>query len=308
MISCTCINLWGGVRNALRLILFPRICSRIKWSNCTFDKAVDKIIRADFGHIVDNYSDVHLSSLSSDIPNIIWVFWWQGENEMPAVIKECYNSVVRNANGREVRLLTKSNYSRYVQLPEHVERKFQQKIIGFPHYSDMLRLQLLARYGGLWIDAAVFVTKPIKILKTPFFSPKVSVIPTNTPHLSLWVIGIMGAAPNMPLFTYAYEMLVAYWNKYDGAFSYLMFDYFIRYGYEHLPWIKELIDSRPILSPDFFSMRYKFNQEVDYQTLDKLIQNNDFISLTYRIPYPFYTKDGRKTYYAALLNRYSKQQ
>lgn len=295
-----------GLMKAIRLIFAPRISDRLGLVNCTFENEVDKLIRKEFGFVIDKYKDVQFSSIPSEIPNIIWVFWWQGENEMPSVIKECYKSIVRNANEREVRLLTKTNYSKYVQMPEHIECKFKQKLIGFPHYSDMLRLQLLARYGGLWIDAAVYVTKPIEFPEYPFFSPKISATATDTPHLSLWVIGVMGGGAGMPLFNFAYEMLVAYWAKYNGAFHYLMFDYFIRYGYEHIPWIKTLIDSRPLLSPDFFSTRYIFNQEVDYEFLDELIKRNSFLSLTYRIPYPEYAENGKETYYTALLKKYTR--
>lgn len=293
----------GGV-NALRLILLPRVCARLHSDWYSFDNEVNRLIQRKFGYIADKYANVQISDISTDIPNIIWVFWWQGEENMPPVIRECYRSVIRNANGREIRLLSQDNYMQYVRLPDVIERKFKEKIISFPHYSDILRLQLLIKYGGLWIDAAVFATKTIEITNCRFYSPRVSDKPTNTPHLSLWVIGLMAAAPGCPLFHYAYEMLIAYWKEFNGVFHYLMFDYFIRYGYEHLTWIKELIDDRPISSPQFFSTRYTFDKEVDNERLEYLIKHNSFFSLTYRIPYPMQTADGKATYYAALLKKY----
>lgn len=295
-----------GLGNATRLIMLPRICSRLGFKRYSFEYEVNSLITKNFEYIVEKYSDILLSDISTEIPNIIWFFWWQGEDGMPPVIKECYKSLRRNSNGKEVRLLSQSNYLEYVKLPDVVERKFRDKKISFPHFSDILRLQLLIRYGGLWIDAAVFTTKAIEMPKCMFYSPKVSEIPTDTPHMSQWVIGVMGAPPKMPLCLYAYDMLTAYWQKYNGEFHYLMFDYFIRYGYEHLPWVKTIIDERPILSPDFFSTRYTFNQEVNYDYLRSLLSRNTFLSLTYRMPYAMYTADGKETYYAALLNMYHK--
>jgi hypothetical protein len=37
--------------------------------------------------------------------------------------------------------------------------KYQKKIIDNTHFSDLLRLELLIKYGGTWIDASVLVTK-----------------------------------------------------------------------------------------------------------------------------------------------------
>lgn len=296
-----------GVIPAFHLVAFPRIASRFSNYTCNelFNQAVDNFIHKYLGKSADNpeFTNVQYvnSAKESKIPDIIWVFWWQGEDAMPDVIKECYESVKRNANGREIRLITQSNYSEWIKLPVHIDKKFRNHIISFPHFSDIIRLQLLYNYGGLWLDAAVFVTKPIVIPNSSFYSPRITEEASSAPHLSQWVIGVMGGECKHPLFRYVYQMLIDYWAKYDAVFSYLMFDYFIRYGYEHIKWIKDLIDSRPIDSPNFFETRYTFNNEVDYQHLNSLLENNTFISLTYRIPYNNTTENGKETYFAALL-------
>ena len=124
--------------------------------------------------------------------------------------------------------------------------------------------------------------------------------------MNQWVIGVMEAPPNMPLFNYISDILNAYWKKFDAVFHYLMFDYLIRYGYEHFTWVKELIKNRPIESPDLHFSRYTFNQEVNEKTFNKLIKNNTFLSLTYRISYPNKSKKGYNTYYSALIKKYNK--
>ena len=123
--------------------------------------------------------------------------------------------------------------------------------------------------------------------------------------MAQWVMGVMGAPPHMPLFLYIYDMLLSYWAKYNVVFSYLMFDYFIKYGYEHIAWIKEIMENRPVESPDLHFPRYNFSEEVDEKKLDCLLVHNTFLSLTYRIKYPKYTINGKESYYAALLNKYN---
>lgn len=291
-----------GVYNALRLVLLPRIIYRLSRKNI-YSKAVDSFISDNLGEIASRYINQTVSSGTQEIPNIIWVFWWQGEINMPSVINECYQSIIRNANGRSVKLITKENYYKFVKLSDSVMNKFYEKKISFPHFSDILRTKLLIEYGGLWIDAAVFVTKPIVIPKGCFFSPKISNEIADTPHMSQWVIGIMGAIPQMPLFMYLYDMLQSYWQKYDGVFNYLMYDYYIRYAYEHFPWLRKLMDDRDLFSPDIHSTRYSFNQEVNWERLSMLLNNNTFLSLTYRISYPLTVENGNETYYYALLKK-----
>lgn len=298
--------IYGGMGfcNACRLILLPRICQRLGLKYNT-NRAFNWFIDTNFKDVILQYTEIDLSKSISEIPNIIWIFWWQGKLSMPQVIRQCYLSVLRNANGRKVIFIDESNYSEYVELPDYLYDKFKKKKISFTHFSDVIRVELLRKYGGLWIDAAIFVTRPIPYCNGCFFSPRICLMPQDSPHMHQWVMGVMGASPNMPLFNYMHDMLNTFWNKYDVVFHYLMFDYFLRYGYEHFGWVKELMDNRSINSPDIHSTRYTFNQEVNEALLDKLLERNTFLSLTYRIPYHLKLENGKMTYYYALLKKYN---
>lgn len=295
-----------GLNAALSLIFIPRLLRRFGFKYYEQSKVVDRFISKNFSSIVDKYVELTSQDFNDFIPDIIWVFWWQGVNEMPNVIIECYESIIRNSNGRKVILLSSDNYQDYINVPLYVQDKVSNGVLSFTHFSDFLRVALLRKYGGLWIDAAIFVTKTIPNFSTSFYSPKLSKMPIESPHLSLWVIGVMGSVPNMPLFNYLYEMLDYYWATYDSFFSYLMFDYFIRYGYEHFTWLRDLIDNREIDSPDLHWSRYMFTREVDYDKMNQLLLNNTFISLTYRLKYPMKLANGRDTFYSALLKRYGR--
>lgn len=292
-----------GLNNALLLVFIPRILRKIgiKYDdNLVYNRFIDK----NFNKVALKYRQVAFST-NTKIPKTIWVFWWQGELAMPPVIKECYKSILRNCNGRTVVLLDQNNFKDYITLPDYILRKFYEGVISKTHFSDILRVGLLKEHGGMWIDAAIFVTKPIPYYNTMFYSPRLKKEPQDSPHMGLWVMGVMGAPSQMPLFSYIYDMLLNYWAKYDAVFSYLMFDYFIQYGYKHISWVKDLIANRPIDSPNLHFSRYNFSKEVDESILDSLLENNTFLSLTYRIKYPKYTVNGNKTYYTALLNKYN---
>jgi hypothetical protein len=84
------------------------------------------------------------------IPKIIWSFW---DGEQPPIVKACIDSWKRMAPDYEIRILDKEStkdIQNYKLANESVQR-----------YSDFVRLDRLSKYGGVWIDASVYLTKPL---------------------------------------------------------------------------------------------------------------------------------------------------
>ena len=71
-------------------------------------------------------------------------------------------------------ILTDDNYKQYVDIPEWVEEKKKKGVISRTHYSDILRLSLLARHGGMWIDSTFYCTDNVldEYFKWPLWSIK----------------------------------------------------------------------------------------------------------------------------------------
>lgn len=92
----------------------------------------------------------------SEVPKIIWWCWLQGEDQAPPVAKTCLASLRRNLPNYEVRVLTWGNLRQYVDLPQVIYDKFDAGWIAGAHFSDILRLALLSKYGGFWIDSTVY--------------------------------------------------------------------------------------------------------------------------------------------------------
>ena len=90
--------------------------------------------------------------------NFIWICWFQGIERAPELVKTCYKSVKRWYPDNDIVLITKENFRDYVDIPEYVISKWKKGKILNAHFSDILRLALLIKYGGLWIDATVFCT------------------------------------------------------------------------------------------------------------------------------------------------------
>ena len=90
---------------------------------------------------------------------IIWQYWAQGYEDLPMTVKECLESIDRNAGEYTIVRLTDENLPEYLDLPDFVQEKRDSYSRAF--FSDLLRLLLLKTYGGIWMDATIFLSGPI---------------------------------------------------------------------------------------------------------------------------------------------------
>lgn len=108
----------------------------------------------------------------SSIPKIIWTYWGQGADQQPHVIQKCISSWKAHNKDWDVIVLDETNTDQYVRL-ELPHSRMQE--IGLTKQSDLLRLQLLEKHGGVWADATVFCTTPLDswlsdYIETGFFA------------------------------------------------------------------------------------------------------------------------------------------
>lgn len=181
------------------------------------------------------------NAAKKDLPgNTVWQLWFQGEEQAPELIRKCLNSVRQHTTGRPYVLLTQENLSEYLDIPDFIMQKYEAGIIGAAHFSDVVRLLLLAQYGGTWIDATVLLTAPIPqhIEKAPFFVfkstdfclypnlPKSTatlreLLPQSNPYIccSNWFIH---AEKSNPIVNITLASLLEHWKKENKAINYFV--------------------------------------------------------------------------------------
>lgn len=100
----------------------------------------------------------------------IWQFWAQGENTAPDIVKVCFESVRRRKGAWNHRILTMDNIRDYVDFPGHIWDRWREgdpdawrrcRPMNRAHFSDLVRLEVLRRHGGVWLDATCLMTKGI---------------------------------------------------------------------------------------------------------------------------------------------------
>lgn len=91
---------------------------------------------------------------------IIWQYWAQGfeKRNMPELVRICLDSVERYSGEYRLIRLTDKNISEYIDIPLYIQEKKDNGVLPIAQFSDLLRLMLLATYGGVWLDACVLLT------------------------------------------------------------------------------------------------------------------------------------------------------
>lgn len=161
--------------------------------------------------------------------NKVWICWFQGFEQAPELIRACLHSVQQNLPGREIILLSNENIHEYIQLPERIQKFYAQGKIGAAHYSDLLRVALLCKWGGLWLDATVLCTdgKFVDyISQLPLFVYQqldMSKQKDSAIAASSWMIS---AQSNQRILLLTRDLLYAYWEKHDHICNYFLFHLF----------------------------------------------------------------------------------
>ena len=88
----------------------------------------------------------------------IWIFWSQGWSFAPTLIKDCKDSWVINNPEWDVKTLDSNSFKEYSDLSFDSNKL---KNLSIAHKSDLIRLELLDKYGGVWVDASLFCLIPL---------------------------------------------------------------------------------------------------------------------------------------------------
>ena len=214
----------------------------------------DLVLQAGVGRKLDGYIGAFLAGRIAKAPavakkpelvgkKIIWQFWQQGVDEStPAIVRICLDSVKRHSNGYEVIVLSKDTLADYVdELPDYVWGKFGKGGFDFPKIANLVRLQLLSAYGGVWLDATIYLTAPLEEswLQSGFFAlQRTDVPPTDSdffykrdPLFFNWdpasqvklLNSFIVAAPHHKIIDDLLAIHFAYWEKEAQIHHYFFF-------------------------------------------------------------------------------------
>jgi hypothetical protein len=145
-----------------------------------------------------------------ELPRTIWMLWLQGWDEAPELMAACARTWRRCNPGWELRLLAASDLPALIG-DDPGMRAVADRSLPPESFSNVVRMALLLRYGGVWADATTYCLRPLDdwlpaLMRSGFFAF------TNVDPDRMIASWFLAAEPQGRLLQIWQEYLVAYWR------------------------------------------------------------------------------------------------
>jgi hypothetical protein len=235
----------------------------------------------EYVRILEKKNLVKQSEFGKQPTKIIWQCWWQGKENAPDIVKICLNSVEKNKDDYDRIIITENNFKNYADIPQFLIDKYQEKKISNALFSDILRVYLLKKNGGIWIDATCYMTAPIpdniKNADFFFFDNR-----QNPVKIANWFIV---SRKNHALVNMIADLLTIYWKCNDKEFDYLIFYYLFVSAIDNVPLYKNLFDEVP--RDDYLKtvklQKYILDKNDNLDKMNLMLDSSFIHKLTYKI-------------------------
>ena len=229
----------------------------------------------------------------TEFPKMIWTMWQQGEAQMPETVQASMKTIKNFAkrNDCEFYLLTDENLADFINIPRDITEKYKKKELSTAHYSDIIRFSLLCQYGGIWMDATLFVSPyaTLEMFDGDFFTLNHPPIHTDQIERAIgdfkWAGFFLAGKKGKPYFKHIRDLYLYYVRKYPVFIHYLMMDYFILSEYKCNPYFESLVDRLPILAPAerVWFLRDHAHDLFDEKEWEEVLKTTPIMKTTYKI-------------------------
>lgn len=257
-----------------------------------------------------SYSEIESGEMTKKVP--IWIFWWQGYENMPEICKCCYESVKRQLpDNADLILVTKDNYRKYVDVPDEIIYKVDRGIFTLTLFSDWLRNALIVKHGGFWIDSTIYCVNKIdedflednqywSIKKIYRGSDRYSVGRTVTK--CMWGGFIQKAPKGSRINQLVLSALTRYMLDHNVLLEYFIQNFIIRILYEIDANVRISIDNIPFSNKNLYLLADKMNDAFNSDEWANIKEDTTFFKLSWKSDYVKETERGEKTFYYYILN------
>ncbi len=252
-------------------------------------ETVDKRLKERYEALVAEPVDGCLLTTPAPSARKVWFCWMQGLESAPMVVRMCYNSLCMYIKDREIVVVTDNNWRDLIQLPSDIVKKYERGIIPHAHFTDLIRLELLIRYGGTWIDSTVLMTDPslmsgghelvkeIMDAELFFFQYRRKADLTYR-GISNWFIS---ADAGNKLLRVLQLMLYQYWRDYDCVVEYYIFHLF--FGTIAEKWPEEVMRMPYAYSVHSLYLEQRMSDRWEEAWYNELTRHACFHKLNYRV-------------------------
>ncbi len=211
----------------------------------------------------------------------VWICWFQGMENAPQIVQDCYASVCYWMKDWTITVITTENMDKYVKFPEYIIDKWKKGIISNTHLSDLLRLELLIRYGGLWLDSTTYMTEPIPsyIIDSDFFVYRNGWMDMEMINMGSWLM--YSKYKGHKILCETQRLLYEYWKKYNYIKNYFLMHIFFRMVTDENP---ELWNQVPMVNHiDSHLLMQELLKQYDESRCTQIMQLTSIHKLTYKV-------------------------
>ena len=229
----------------------------------------------------------------TEFPKMIWTMWQQGEAQIPETVQTSMKTIKDFAKRNDCKfyLLTDENLADFINIPSDITDKYKKKELSAAHYSDIIRFSLLYKYGGIWMDATLFISPyaTLEMFEGDFFTLNHPPIGTNQMERTVgdfkWAGFFLAGKKGKPYFKHIRDLYIYYVRKYPVFIHYLMMDYFILSEYKCKPYFEKLVDRLPILAPAerVWFLRDHAHDLFDEKEWEEMLKTTPILKTTYKI-------------------------
>lgn len=268
------------------------------------DEWILSYLKAKLDFVIEKYkADKFIGEENAVSP--IWVCWWSGEDDAPAIAKQCIKSIYKNAGTHPVHIITEKNYMEYLDIPDYILKKVNSGAMCIANFTDYLRVSLLAKYGGLWLDATIFCssTIPDEYFTNSFFTCKSEPIESRYLSKFRWTGFCLGGWKQHVFFRFLKEAFECYWVSEEVSIDYLLMDYLFETAYRHLPVVKKCMDEVVPNNLSRDDLQAAMNMALPASSWENVIKNDTVLyKLSWRETYSLKTETGEQSIFDYYLN------
>ena len=213
-------GVWNGLKRGLFNAIPLHVVKDYEIKKVLWQKSASKYVRQYI-----KYKDKNPEGLVFNCKNVpenpVWVFWNNGMQNAPDIVKACYKTLKKNSGGTVI-VLDEHNIDDYVIFPDYIKGKVDNGNIPMAAYTDLMRFALLEHYGGTWIDSTVYLSKPISpvILNADFFALRNTMMLIDNPVL--YPAWFLHAKAGNRTIREIRNVAFAYWYKEQHVIEYLL--------------------------------------------------------------------------------------
>lgn len=255
--------------------------------------------------VFDTFMNFYENDIKEESIDNYFIFsiWWDNLDNAPSLVINNMKNFKNKFKDKFI-LITKDNYTKYTNIDKNIVRLFEEKKLTIQTLTDIIRLNLLIIFGGIYLDSTVVLFDnfdPDEIIKYNLYSSHT----VNEPYWPYWhnakvsSFFLASNVKNNNCLNKALYLLNSFINKYNGIIDYLTIDIIFWYLLNYDNGSNEIINSIPEnnIYNDLQFLAHNLDSTYDKLKIEELKENHTLNKSSYYVkPQHMLTNNGDLTY------------